>query len=161
MRELREQVVLHCPVEEAESRILSFFAARRAPDGTLRMRLRVPAGAESPFNYSISRLVRVEAQLGKDEDDLNEVIKVSWRPEGTAMLPRFEGKLTVWGGDDPSTTVLELSGHYLPPFGVAGQVFDEAIGQQIAHATAAEFLSDISRSIDAPAASALDVGGDV
>lgn len=150
MRELREQVTLECPVEQAEDRILAFFAANRAADGTLRMRLRVPAGAESRFNYSISRLVRVDVQLGKDENALNEVIAVSWRPEGTAMLPRFEGKLTVWGGDDPSSTVLELSGQYLPPFGIAGQVFDEAIGRQIAHSTAAEFLSDIKRAVDAP-----------
>ena len=161
MRELREQVTLKCPVEDAESRVLAFFAGRRAADGTLRMRLRVPAGSESRFNYSISRLVRVEAKLGKDEDDLNEVIKVSWRPEGTAMLPQFEGKLTVWGDDDLSKTVLELDGRYLPPFGIAGQVFDEAIGQQIAHATAAEFLSDIKRWVDAPPGSALDVGRDV
>ena len=138
MRKLREQTVVECPVEDAEARLRVFWYARRALDGRVRMRLHV-----------LDREVRVEAQEGRDEQQLNDVTHVSWQPEGRTILPHFEGTLVVWGEDDPTRSFIELDGCYHSPLGAAGLVFDEAIGHQIAQATAREFLRDLKTGIEA------------
>jgi hypothetical protein len=148
MKQLRESAVVACPADLAQDRIIAFFESRRSTDGTTRMRLRVPMGRATPFAFSLDRLVRVEAQRKRDDENLNDVIAVAWRPEGTAMLPQFEGVLIVSEDDDPGAAILELDGKYLPPLGAAGQVFDEAIGHQIAQSTAREFLRDIKSFIE-------------
>jgi hypothetical protein len=56
------------------------------------------------------------------------------------------------GNEDPAHSVIELDGHYFPPLGPGGQVFDEAIGQHIARTTAHEFLDDIKQWIETAAA---------
>ena len=151
MKRLRERAVVACPVDAAEDRVAAFFDAYRGTDGTARMRLRVPMGKRAPFAYSLDRLVRVEARRKRDDENLNDLIEVAWRPEGTAMLPQFEGALIVIGDDDPGVSIIELDGKYLPPLGAAGQVFDEAIGHHIAQSTAREFLRDIKSFIERPA----------
>lgn len=149
MKRLRERTVVGRPVEEAEAGVIAFFDRLRAPDGSIRMRLRVPVGTRAPFGFAVDRAVRVEIAPARDEQNLNDVLAISWSPEGTAMLPHFEGTLVVWGDEDPHSCSIEVDGRYAPPLGVAGQVFDEAIGHQIAQSTARELLYDIKRSIEA------------
>lgn len=148
MKELREQAPVACPVLETEAGLVTFFAARQDANGVTHMRLRVPMDGGS---MSLEREVRVEARTGRDDDNLNNVVRVAWEPEGAVIFPRFEGALTVWGEDDPAASFIELRGQYTPPLGAAGQVFDEMIGHQIAQATAREFLRDIKREIESRA----------
>jgi len=145
MKELRERVAIGGPVEEAEAGLVSFFSAREDASGVARMRLRVPMDGV----VSLDREVRIEACETRDEDNLNNVMRIAWQPEGTVIFPRFEGTITAWGEDDPNVSFIELVGHYTPPLGAAGQVFDEAIGHRIARATAQQFLGDIRREIEA------------
>ncbi|MGA7571447.1 MAG: hypothetical protein WBG27_08925 [Candidatus Aquilonibacter sp.] len=144
MKELRERAMVECPVEQTEAGLIAFFAVRQDADGLTRMRLRVPMDG----TLSLEREVRIEAREGRDDDNLNKVVRVAWEPEGTVIFPRFEGTLLAWGEDDPTRSSIELRGHYTPPLGAAGQVFDELIGFQIAQATAREFLRDIKRGIE-------------
>ncbi|HUA09232.1 MAG TPA: hypothetical protein VMA98_08165 [Candidatus Acidoferrales bacterium] len=144
MKELRETTALACPVEEAEAGLLAFFAARQDTDGITRMRLRVPMDG----TMALEREVRVEARETRDDENLNELIRIAWEPQGAVIFPRFEGTLTVWGEDDPGGSFVELRGHYTPPLGAAGQVFDDAIGFRIAKTTANEFLRDVKREIE-------------
>jgi len=148
MKELRERTALECPSEEAEAGLVAFFAARQEADGVTRLRLRVPMDGSL---ISIEREVRVEARETRDEQNLNNQIALSWQPEGSVIFPRFEGTLVAWGEDDPEISYIELRGHYTPPLGPAGQIFDEAIGFAIAQATAQAFLSDVKRDIEARA----------
>jgi len=109
------------------------------------MRLRVPMDGSL---LAFEREVRIEARQSRDDDNLNSVVRVAWEPEGTVIFPRFEGTLIAWGEDDPMRSAIELWGHYTPPLGAAGQVFDDVIGYEIAKATAREFLRDIKRDIE-------------
>jgi len=146
MRELREQTPVECTVDDAEAGLRAFFAARQDADGVTRMRLRVPMDGSS---LSFEREVRVEAREGRDDDSLNNLMRIAWEPESSVVFPRFEGTMLAWGEDDPGKSFIELRGHYTPPLGAAGQVFDEAIGYEIARATAREFLRDIKRDVEA------------
>ncbi len=148
MKRLRERAVIACPVEEAEPEIAAFFDGLRRPDGVTRMRLRVPMGRSAPFGFSLDREVRVEIERARDDENLNDLTRIAWQPEGHAALPRFDGTLTLWATDEPAQCWIELDGHYVPPLGVAGQIFDDAIGNQIAHATAREFLHDLKRWVE-------------
>ncbi len=148
MTELREQAPVQCTAAEAEAGLSAFFAARQGADGVTRMRLRVPMDGGS---ISLEREVRVEARIGRTEDNLNNVVRIAWQPEGSVIFPNFEGVLVAWGEDDPQQSFLELRGHYAPPLGAAGQLFDELIGYKIAQATAREFLRDIKRDIESRA----------
>lgn len=149
MAELRERVMALCTPASAEAGVAAFFAARADASGTTRMRLRVPMVGTS---LALDREVRVEARKGRDEQNLNDLINISWRAEGTVVFPSFEGTLVTYGTDDGSASYVELRGTYQPPLGAAGQIFDEAIGYQIAQSTAREFLRDVKRDIEARAA---------
>lgn len=147
MKELRERIAVEVPAEEAEAGLIAFFEAREDANGVTRMRLRVPMDGA----VALEREVRIEAREARDDQNLNNLMRIAWQPEGTVMFPRFEGTLVVWGEDDPKHSFIELCGHYTPPLGAAGQIFDEAIGYRIAQATAQQFLGDIKREIDARA----------
>ena len=148
-RRLRERTQIHCPVEQTEARVLAFFESRADSDGATRLKLRVPIDRGGALQFSVERDVRVEVRRSRDERNLNDELRIAWSPEGTAVLPRFEGSLVVWGGEDPALSLLELDGNYVPPMGSAGQLFDETIGRRIAQVTARELLDDIKRWIEA------------
>lgn len=145
MKELRERIAVECAVEATEAGLIAFFEVRQGVDGITRMRLRVVLDGS---HVAIEREVRVTAQVGRDNDNLNDLVRITWQPEGTVVFPQFEGTLVAWGEDDPAKSFIELRGHYAPPLGAAGQVFDEVIGFKIAQATAHEFLRDIKREIE-------------
>jgi len=145
MKELRERIEVACPAGEAEEGLLAFFSAREDVDGMTRMRLRVPIAGS---NLSLEREVRVEARRSRDDENLNDLVHVSWQAENAVVFPRFEGALIAWGDGSPETSFVELRGTYTPPLGVAGQLFDDAIGYQIAQATAQQFLRDVKRDIE-------------
>ncbi len=150
MTHLRERTIVDCPVGEAEPRLYGYFESLRQPDGVARMRLRVAvAGSSRVLGVSLEREVRVETERLPDED-LKDPIRITWRPEGNAAFPRFDGMLSLWAAEDGKSSYLEIDGTYEPPFGVAGQVFDEAIGRRLAASTAREFLSDLRRAIEMP-----------
>ncbi len=147
MKELRERIPVACPVEEVEAGLIGFFEARQDANGITQMRLRVPMGGA----ISLEREVRIEARETRDDQNLNNLMRIAWEPVGSVMFPRFEGSLVVWGEDNPNSSFVELTGEYTPPLGAAGQVFDEAIGYRIAQTTAQQFLGDIKREIEARA----------
>jgi hypothetical protein len=150
MAHLHDQTSVECPVAETQSRLEAYFASLRAADGVVRLRLRVPMSC-SPTSpgLSLDREVRVEARRARDESNLNDVIRIAWTPEGSVVFPKFEGTLVVLGGEDPNLSYIELDGTYVPPLGTAGEVFDAAIGHQIAQSTARQFLKDLKRASSA------------
>jgi hypothetical protein len=147
MRRLRATVAVDCPIDQAQARIERFFAAHRSSDGTLRIPLRVPIG-RADGGFALDHEVRVEARTARDDQNLNELIRLSWRPEGDGIpLPPFEGTIVTWAERNPQRTFLELDGTYVPPLGAAGEAFDEAIGRKIAQRTAKDLLAQIAAAI--------------
>jgi hypothetical protein len=157
MTELRERIAVQCPAVDADAGVAAFFSAREDADGTTRMRLRVPVPGAA---LALDREVRVEARKARDEENLNDLMRVSWRAESTVIFPSFEGTLVTYGADDGKGSYVELRGNYEAPLGAAGQIFDEAIGFQIAQRTAREFLRDIKRDMEARIAFKRRVNGD-
>jgi hypothetical protein len=148
MTHLRDQTSVRGTVTETETRLESYFASRRGLDGIARMRLRVPVNGASE-RLSIDREVRIEAWRDRDDQNLNDLIRIRWTPEGSVVFPKFVGTLLVWGESDPNISYIELDGDYKPPLGIAGELFDETIGHRIAQSTARELLRDLERGIEA------------
>ena len=126
-------------------RLEQFFESLRGKDGISRLRVRVPTDGPTR-ELAIEREVCVEAHRPRGEASLNDLVLIKWIPEGTGVFPRFEGILIVRSHDEKSS--IELDGSYTPPFGVAGQVFDAAIGHRIADATARELLKDLKAAVE-------------
>jgi hypothetical protein len=149
MVRLRDTISIHSSVAEAESRIESYLSSLRDGNGVARIRLRVPVDLSSrSLGLNIDREVRIEARRTKDDQNLNDIIRITWNPEGRTVFPVFSGSLVVWGEEDPRKSYVELDGTYEPPFDGAGLALDAMIGHRIALSTAHEFLKDIKRAIE-------------
>ena len=150
---VRACVSANCPVAEAESRIEAYFAQRRGPDGIAHLPLRVSL-PRLPLlrGLSLEHDVTVTAYRDRDDQNLNDLIRIAWEPEGGGAFPKFKGTLVAWAEHDPEMSFIEIDGTYAPPLGVAGELFDEAVGETIAEHTAQTLLRDIARAISAPAA---------
>jgi hypothetical protein len=145
MTHLRDQTSVRGAVAETKARLEAYFASRRGLDGIARLRLRVPVSGPAQGLFS-DRDVRIEAWLDREDQNLNDLIRITWTPEGSVVFPKFAGTLVVRG--EPNVSYIELDGDYKPPTGAAGEVFDETIGHRIAQATAREFLKDLKRGIE-------------
>jgi hypothetical protein len=153
MRRLRDTVAVNCPIDQAPGRIERFFAARRGADGTLRLPLRLPFGRPSADGFALDHEVYVDARVAQDDQNLNDLIRVSWKAESEIPLPSFSGTLVTWSEGNPKLTFIELDGTYVAPDGAAGAIFDETLGRIIAQRTAKDLLAQIASAIaDAPAA---------
>lgn len=96
---------------------------------------------------SLQRFVTAIVRIERDDDNLNDVIRIAWEPEGGGPYPSFDGTLVVWADGDANKTYVELEGSYQPPFGVLGQAFDSILGSTLARRTARALLLDIARAI--------------
>ena len=151
---MRAQASVECPIEQAQARVEQFFRARQGADGTTHFAMRVPFEAIPQMKgLALDHEVLVEAHTGRDEQNLNPVVRLAWRPFGDVPLPSFDGTLTTWAEGDPNRTFLELDGKYFAPLGTAGELFDETIGHAIAERTANDLINQIALAIgDRPAA---------
>jgi hypothetical protein len=147
MPQLRDVAPVKRSAVETQAAIERFFLLLEGADGVARLRLRVPAG-RSGHGISLDREVRVEARSLHESNGVPGVIAIVWEPEGPGVFPRFDGTLIVTGFGNANASYIELDGVYTPPFGAAGQVFDAAIGHQIARATAREFLKDLKAAVE-------------
>jgi len=147
MPQLRDVAPVKRSAAETQAAIERFFLSLEGADGVARLRLRVPAGS-SGHGISLDREVRVEARAVHQSNGAPGVIEIVWMPEGTGIFPRFDGTLIVTGFGNSDASFIELDGIYTPPFGAAGQVFDAAIGRQIARSTAREFLKDLKAAVE-------------
>ncbi len=149
MPPLREITPVERSVKQTHAALDQFFSSLEASDGVARLRLRVPMRLPAKqYGLSIDREVRIEVRPVRNPGHDAEVMDISWAPEGTAIFPRFEGRLFVTGFGNAAMSYVELDGYYTPPFGAAGQIFDATIGQRIAQTTAREFLADLKAAIE-------------
>lgn len=146
MPRLRDTTCVNRSAASVRMGLERLFASAHGKDGVARLRLRVPQGGSPDGRIVSHRDVRVEARQVRERR--NDLLEVSWRPEGTMVFPAFDGTLTLWSEADPSVSYLELDGTYTPPFGAAGQRFDALIGDRIAHATAHKLLNDLRLAIE-------------
>jgi hypothetical protein len=145
MTRLRDAISVASSAEQSMFRLERFFESLRGRDGVSRLRLRVPTDGPTR-GLAIEREVCVEARRTRGEASLDDLMLITWVPEGTAVYPTFEGILIVRSENGNSS--IELDGTYTPPFGAAGQVFDATIGHRIAESTARELLKDLKAAVE-------------
>lgn len=145
MTRLRDAIVIDGPAEQSMLRLERFFDSLRGKDGVARLRLRVPTDGATR-GLALEREVCVQARRARGEAMLNDLMLITWIPEGTGVFPTFEGILIVRA--DNGNSSIELDGTYTPPFGPAGQVFDATIGHRIAESTARELLKDLKAAVE-------------
>ena len=59
------------------------------------------------------------------------------------LFPFMKAELAIYPLTS-SETQLDLTGHYEPPLGIVGNVFDAAVGHRIAEATVQQFIRDVA-----------------
>lgn len=142
---LRERIFVTVPLTRAAG-LLERFLSERVPPEThaARLELSVP---DLPID--LERAVSATFERVGPAWGWNDTVRVSWRPEGGGPFPDFDGTLKVVPDEGYSTCWLALDGTYVPPGGIAGKVFDAAVGARIAHATARRLLDQIKIEIEA------------
>jgi Rrf2 family protein len=95
----------------------------------------------------LGKVVAVHFAAPAGSDD-NLTIPVTWEATGpSGLFPRFKGELHV-SALDPDRSELQLSGHYRPPLGRAGQALDEALLARVARATVRSLLRRLARALE-------------
>ena len=135
MTSIVEKELVHAPLASADRLLQAFFAAHPAPDGS-GARIVLHAGeASEPAIVSLERMRRPE--------DMTPRYAIHWEAERTGPYPGFDGELSVEADVDYNAFWFVLDGSYEPPGGVAGKLFDAAIGRRIAESTARGLLSEM------------------
>jgi hypothetical protein len=135
MTSIVEKELVHAPLASADRLLQGFFAAHPAPDGAgARIVLRAGEAAQ-PAIVGITRAHR--------PGDMTPRYAIHWEAEGPGLYPNFDGELSVEADEDYNAFWFVLNGTYVPPGGVAGQLFDAAIGRRIADATARGLLGEM------------------
>ena len=151
MTHISRQREVHCPYVRA-LQYLDRYLARLGwseQSTVVSLPLRVPFGPGGAGlglaleKAAIATLARTLKHVG-----LEQRIAVTWRPESEQEpFPTFSGALALEAAT-PKACVLTLEGTYEPPLGIAGKIFDAALGRRIAEATAEQLLREIGSAIE-------------
>ncbi|MHB8146447.1 MAG: hypothetical protein ACYDGM_04185 [Vulcanimicrobiaceae bacterium] len=76
----------------------------------------------------------------------HEALVIQWKNHTLFPVPRFRGILTV--RPNGLATEIRIEGHYTPPLGAFGQIFDAAVGRHIARRSLGRFLGRIAAFIN-------------
>ena len=133
MSTIHEFTTVACPFDDVPDRLNAHFAG-----GAAVLPLRVKFG-----DLKIERDVEFHLK-SKPAYPGYKLLDVSWAPKDGGPYPTFAGTLSV-AEDSAGWSRLEIDGTYSPPFGIAGAVFDAAIGHRIAQGTVMELLAELKR----------------
>jgi hypothetical protein len=145
---VRDHIPVLCHIDEVQARLKRYFAKHEDSAGVAHLHLRIPLdGLPALEGLGLEHDVRVIARKDRDDQNLNDLLRISWEPEGGGPYPGFSGTLVAWAEHDPKQSFIEIDGTYTPPLGVAGEAFDEALGHTIATRTMHALLEDIARVV--------------
>jgi hypothetical protein len=137
MSDLSVKKLVHAPPASAARFLTIYFDAHKVPRAEADASVELHAhGLSQPATVTLRRVHR-PAEMTPHYD-------VSWQSAGTGLFPRFQGLLSVGGGDDYDVFWLTLDGSYKPPLGLAGKVFDAVVGHRVAIETADGLLAEIA-----------------
>ncbi len=135
MTHIRETLTADCEFGAAIEFAEKFFEEH--------VELALPWACVSKTNVATAFKIALDAT---DSGRLHNALQLQWSPSEHLPLPAFAGLLTVRPASGKSE--LSLEGTYEPPFGVAGQLFDNVVGQRIAHGTVRGLLREIASFIE-------------
>jgi hypothetical protein len=128
------------------ARLQSFFR-EYAPEAEMTFTLHAPFDIAS-LNVGLTLHRDVTGRIAPLGDDAH-AYAIAWQPVAPGPFPEFAGTIFITTNDaDANESIVTLDGHYHPPLGVAGDVFDAVLGKHIAQASAADLLERISLYVD-------------
>lgn len=134
------------PVSETLARLESFLH-EFAPGAQMTITLRAPFDV-SALKVGLTLQRDVIARFAPLGDD-RRAYAIGWQPVAAGPFPAFAGTIFITENEFESNgSIVTLDGHYHPPMGVAGDVFDAIIGRHIAQASATDLLERITTYID-------------
>lgn len=148
MSDISERLVVHCPDREASRHLAAFIADHQVGDGTVRIALRLPIGVFADRRTLIERRVVATLYPLRSISDPHPTYSVTWSAKGGGPFPKFAGALAVEKAPHDDCFGLVVSGHYDPPLGVAGTIFDATLGRRIAHSSARDLLRSIADYVE-------------
>jgi hypothetical protein len=148
MADISERLIVHCPDREASRHLAACISEHHAADGTVRIPLRLPVTLFADRRTLIERRVIATLYPLQSISDPHPTYSVSWAPQGGGLFPDFCGALAVEKSAHDDCFGLLVSGHYDPPLGAAGAVFDAALGRRIAHTSARDLLRSIADFVE-------------
>jgi hypothetical protein len=147
MSSVHERLYIEAPFTQA----LGAFEGRLgigpgSASGTCTLTLVAPG----PAGRELARVVTAHTQRIAGPENYTSRYTLRWdsgrTPRGVPT-PGFEGTLTLSAGEDYGESALDLEGRYDPPGGAAGKIFDEVVGQRIAHATLSALLDAVGQEL--------------
>jgi hypothetical protein len=128
--------------------LAAFVAEHRARDGKVHITLRLPLRMFEKWKSPIVRRVIATFYPLQSLRDEHPTYSVSWSARGGGPFPEFAGALA--GAKLPCDDYfgLILSGHYEPPLGTMGALFDAILGHPIAHGLAQDLLQSIAAHLE-------------
>ncbi len=148
MSDISQRLVVHCPDREASRHLTDFINTHRRADGRVRVALRLPIGLFHDRRALIERRVIATLEALRCVTDPNPTYSVTLSPEGNGPFPDFAGALAIDHSPSDDSFTLLVSGHYEPPFGLAGAMFDAALGKRIALCAARDLLRSIADYVE-------------
>ncbi len=141
MNHINVSISVNQPVAETHVRLADFLR-EFAPQAEMSILLRAPFDISAlHVGVTLERSVVARfAPLGQD----NEAYAVAWQPSVGGPFPAFAGTIYVTADESRNESIVTLDGHYHPPLGVAGDVFDFIVGRHIAQASVADLLERIT-----------------
>jgi hypothetical protein len=143
LTKIRETLHIRCPYGRAKDFLKEELGPIAGSHKYEVRTLRVPYR-----DREITAPVVMNYCVAHDPMGFDEPWKIDWSPEDNSLYPSFTGLLCVRADENWDTAVLELSGEYEPPLGIAGAAFDAVIGKRIAEVTAITFLGEIAQGME-------------
>lgn len=148
MSDISERLVVHCPDREASHRLAAFIDEHKAGDGRVMIALRLPFTVFADRRAAIQRRIVATLHPLRSIGDPHPTYSVTWTSESNSRLPEFSGALAVVKSSLDDCVGLMVSGHYEPPFGRVGEMFDATFGRRIARAAARDLLETIAKYVE-------------
>jgi hypothetical protein len=140
--------VVRRPERDALNCLAAFVAGHRVRDGKVRISLRLPSGIFATSRSSIARRVIATFYPLQSLGAEHPTYSVSWSARDGRPFPEFAGALAVEKLPCDDYFGLILSGHYEPPLGTMGVLFDAIVDHRIAHGLAEHFLRSIAAHLE-------------
>lgn len=135
---ISERVTVACPYNLAKTYLHERYSDLASGRRTLTFKL---------HGAGITQDVIATIKRGSDSMHFDEPWIVEWKPTG-GPFPSFRGEMSVRADYDYTTSILELTGEYQPPFGIAGAAFDRVAGSNIAAQTARYLLAELGGELE-------------
>jgi hypothetical protein len=148
MTDICERRVVRRPERDASHCLAALVAEHRARDGKVHIALRLPLRMFARWKSPIVRRVIATFYPLQSLGDEHPTYSVSWSARGGGPFPEFAGALAVEKLPCDDYFGLILSGHYEPPLGTMGALFDAILGHRIAHGLAQDLLRSIAAHLE-------------